>query len=67
MIDKLSIEDFEKWLMSEDNPHAQLRAVASFVGTDDFIVMEPVKKEITCHYLANLVLIDNFWLLPYLK
>lgn len=56
MINELSILDFEEWLTTEDNPHAQLRAVATFVGTDDFVNMNQTKKEITAHYLANLVL-----------
>lgn len=56
MVNELSILDFEEWLTTEDNPHAQLRAVATFIGTYDFIMMESIKKEITAHYLANLVL-----------
>lgn len=56
MINELSILDFEEWLTTEDNPHAQLRAVATFVGTEDFVNMSQTKKEITAHYLANLVL-----------
>ena len=56
MIDRMTLQDFEKWLTTVDNEHAQLRAVASFVGTSDYVNMHPIKKEITCHYLANLVL-----------
>ena len=56
MIDNLSIRKFEEWLTTEDNPHARLRAVATFVGTEDFVNMSQTKKEITSHYLANLVL-----------
>ena len=56
MIERMTIHEFEKWLTTVDNEHAQLRAVASFVGTSDYVNMHPIKKEITCHYLANLVL-----------
>ena len=52
----MTIDQFETWLQTEDNPETQAKAVASFVATLDFVEMDSVKRDITCHYLANLVL-----------
>lgn len=52
----MNIIQFEDWLTSEDEPTNQTKAVASFIGTTDFIELDPLKRDITCHYLAELVL-----------
>ena len=56
MFRSMTIDQFETWLQTEDNPETQAKAVASFVATLDFVEMDSVKRDITCHYLANLVL-----------
>ena len=56
MFDDLSIRQFEDWLLTKDIPSNQKKAVASFVQSTDFVNLSPTQKEITCHYLANLVL-----------
>ena len=56
MFDEMTITQFESWLTSEDEPKNQAKSVASFIGTLDFVELDTLKRDITCHYLANLVL-----------
>ena len=56
MFENMNIIQFEDWLTSEDEPTNQTRAVANFISTTDFIELDPLKRDITCHYLAELVL-----------